>query len=328
MKSIIWNMTRQCAWNCKFCCVAAKYVGHFNRDKIGFKLQDDELSFEDKIKIIDQLKRGDYRIDFSGGDLLIDPSNLEVVLYASEKLGSENVGMSVSGAFLDDATIERIAGKVHDVELTLDRIPFEYDINRPVGYHEYNANAAVRLRKAGVRVGIQTVLTKSNIDKESIDKLFDWLVKNDMNEWSLIRFFQSGRGANFENLEPSHKEYCDVVDYIKEISEGKNVEVHFQYLLPNHDGYTLDCRAVRKSIGILPDGTVTSCFWGLDSDMKPKDEKYLLGKLPKENIYDVLSNEKSKYWCDGCHSCEIFTFGRLENKDSDNNDIENLPKAN
>ncbi len=316
MKTIIWNMTRKCPWNCTFCCVSAKYIGSFNKqNKSETAINDDELNYNQKIKIIDQLKKGDFRIDFSGGDLLIDSSNLDVILYASEKIGYENVGISVSGAFLDEKTIERLKGKIHDVEMTMDKVPFKYYPYRPIGYHEYTAHAAVHLRRAGIRVGIQTVLTKGNIDKKSIDSLFAWLVNHDINEWSLIRYFQSGRGVNFKNLEPTHKEYCEVVDYIKKISEGSNLEIHFQYLLPNHDGYTLDCRAVKKSIGILPDGVVTSCFWGLDDDMKPLDDKYHLGKLPVENIYDILSNDKAAYWCDKYHSCEIFNYDKLENKD-------------
>ena len=130
MKSIIWNMTRKCAWNCKFCCVAAKYVGFSQSDKLTEVT--DELTYKEKIEVIDKLKKGDFRIDFSGGDLLVDKSNLDVVLYASEKLGPENIGISVSGAFLNDEVISKLAGRIHDVELTLDRVPFEYDKNRPV----------------------------------------------------------------------------------------------------------------------------------------------------------------------------------------------------
>lgn len=72
---------------------------------------DNELSYEEKIKIIDQLEYGKYRIDFSGGDLLIDPLNLDVIEYASEKLGSENVGISISGRFVDEEIIEKLKGK-------------------------------------------------------------------------------------------------------------------------------------------------------------------------------------------------------------------------
>lgn len=315
MKSIIWNLTRLCPWTCKFCCVAAKHVKNFQKVNIEKDVNYsylDELSFIDKKRVIDQLNKGDFKIDFSGGDLLIDPLNVELVLYASDKLGKENIGLSVSGAFISDDVIARIKDKVNDVEITLDYLPFEFYRTRPVGYHEYAANSIAMLRKEKVRVGVQTVITNDNISKDKILRLYDWIEANKVNEWSLLRFFQSGRGSKFFNIEPTHQQYCEIVDYIKEISKDGNVKVHFQYLLPNHDGYTLKCRAVKRSIGILPNGMVTGCFWGLDENMLPIDKKYILGRVPDMNLYEILNSDAAKYWIDNCHECVFFTYEQLE----------------
>lgn len=95
-------------------------------------------------------------------------------------------------------------------------------------------------------------------------------------------------------------------EHIQEISENKNINVCFQYLLPGHAGYTLNCRAVKKSIGILPDGTVTGCFWYLDDYMKPNDD-FILGRLPNENIMDILTNVKNSDFFNKCKKCKLFT---------------------
>lgn len=317
MRSIIWNLTKLCPWNCSFCCVAAKYVKGFckvNEERNENHSIDGELSYSDKVKVIDQLQKGDFRIDFSGGDLLIDPLNIDLVLYASKRLGKENVGISISGAFVTDEVISKLKDNINDVEITMDNIPFEHYRTRPVGYHEYSANAICKFREEGVTVGVQTVLTKDNMKKETILKLYNWLERNDVNEWSLLRFFSSGRGKMFNEMEPSYQEYYDMVSYIKEISAKGKVKVHFQYLLPNHEGYTLQCRAVRKSIGILPNGMVTGCFWGLDEKMCPTDKKFELGWVPKMNIYDILNNSTSEYWMKDCKECRIFTYDDLEKK--------------
>ncbi|MBD7912400.1 MULTISPECIES: radical SAM protein [Clostridium] len=314
-KSIIWNLTRACAWNCKFCCVSAKYVKDFEKINLGrdenYRFQG-ELDFNSKVRIIDQLKEGDFRIDFSGGDLLIDPLNLDLIIYASEKLGKENVGISISGAFVTEEIVERLRGKINDVEITLDYLPYYHYKMRPAGYHEYAAKAMKLFESAGFVVGAQTVITKDNISKEKLMNLYSWLEENKIDEWSILRFFSSGRGKYFSELKPTHEEYCQMVDYIKEITAKGNIKVDFQYLLPNHEKYTLDCRAVKRSIGILTDGTVVGCFWALDENMKPVDDRYILGKLPDMNIYDILENKKSKYWLENENSCGFFTYEELE----------------
>lgn len=311
--SIIWNVTSLCSWNCKICCVNAKYVGglkQVNTEKDSEFSYKEELSFEDKKKIIDQLEPGKFKVDFSGGELLIDPLNVDLVVYASERLGADNVGVSTSGTFLTDEVIHKLKGKVRDVEITLDYVPFRGYKLRPVGYHEFASYAIKELKRNDFEVGVQTVLTKCNMEREMLSDLHKWIVENRVDSWSLLRFFPAGRGKYFSEYTPSQEEYKDVVDYIKTISDGGKVDVQFQYLLPNHAKYTHDCRAVKKSIGILPNGTVVSCFWALDEKMKPVRDMFLLGNLPEENIQDVLSNDKACYWKNSEHKCMIFCDGQ------------------
>ena len=277
-----------------------------------FSYDDRELNFEQKKGIIDQLSGGNYRIDFSGGELLIDPLNVDLICYASEKLGKENIGISVSGAFINDKLINKLKDRIHDVEITLDYVPFKPYKLRPVGYHEYAAHAIQKLKRKNIYVGAQTVLTNENIAFEKIDQLFGWLVKNNVDDWRILRFLPSGRGESYRFLTPTHLQYCEAVSYIKKISQKSNVNISFQYLLPNHDKYTLKCRSVKKSIGILPNGMVTACFWALDRNMIPKDNSFILGKLPDENIKDILTSEKALKWKNNCMNCKIFTKESLE----------------
>lgn len=315
MTNIVWNMTRACVWNCKFCCVNAIKVADFTRintNRSRTYCFNEELNYNRKIEIISKMKQGDFTLDFSGGDLLIDPLNLEVVLFASKQLGKENVGISVSGAFITDEIVEKLAGKVNDVEMTLDMPPFEFYKMRPVGYHEFTANAVEKLRKSDIKVGIETVITRENMDKNSISKLFDWLVDHNVNEWSLLRFFGSGRGNRYAKIQPTHKEYCEAIRFIKELSAESGMKIHFQYLLPGHDGYTLECRAVKKSIGILPDGIVTACFWGVDENMKADRDEFVLGNLKEQDIYEILLSQKAVKWCNNPEKCRIFDYRELE----------------
>ncbi|MCL2051017.1 MAG: radical SAM protein [Lachnospiraceae bacterium] len=313
-KSIIWNVTRACPWNCKFCCTAATYIPHFeknNQQKCEEYRYKNELSFREKIEIIGQMQKGDFKIDFSGGELFIDPLNTDLILCASEKLGSDNIGVSASGAFVTDDLVKVLKNKINDFEITVDCIPFRHCGSRPVGYHEYAQNAIIKLKENGIKVGIQTVLTNENIDRKSLSSLFQWAESLEIDGWSLLRFFPVGRGKKFPQLMPSFEHYCAAVDFIKEMSKHTKMEVHFQYLLPNHPGYTLDCRAVKKSFGILPDGLVIGCFWCLDENMNPQNKEFVLGNLSEENLYSILKNANSKKWM-GNTICPFFKYSDLE----------------
>lgn len=293
-KSIIWNLTRQCAWNCTFCCVDANYIGsrriNFSRD-CDFH-PEEELSFNEKIKVLENIDIP-ARIDFSGGELLLDPLNTELIIHASKKIGKENIGISTSGIFIDEDWIHKILNYVNDVELTLDKIPFSQYKYRPIGYHEYTANAVRLLKKNNIYTGIQTVLTKQNADEKNLYELYNWLVHNNVDEWSILKYFPSGRGENIQHLKLSESEYINVVEYLKNIKS--KIKIHFQYLLPNHKEKT-ECRAVKKSIGILPSGDCISCFWALSKHAKLKDEKFLLGNLLLDKLSNLLQSKVAKYW--------------------------------
>ncbi len=306
--SIIWNVTRACCWNCKFCCVDAVYTGK----KLLDDTHEDELCLKDKIGIIDELSKYNVRVDFSGGELFTNPENFILVEYASKKLGRKNIGVSISGAFLDNELIKRLARLVHDVEITLDCKPYEFYEVRPSGYHEYAAHALKELSKYDVVTGAQTVITRENMSKSKIYELFCWLEKNNIKEWSILRFFPSGRGRKFQSITPTHLEYCEVVNYVKEITSKSSIDVHFQYLLPNHEKYTLDCRAVKKSIGILPDGDVISCFWALGEKAKIDNEKFKLGNITLQSLEEILNSKNALYWKNDCHKCIIFDKYSLE----------------
>lgn len=315
-KSIIWNLTRQCNWNCKFCCVSAIHKNNgfqqVNIEKDPFFKVGNELNYKEKKMILDLLKNENVKIDFSGGELLIDPLNLSLIVYASSILGKENIGISVSGLFINEKIIETLKNKINDVEITLDYIPYEPYPTRPIGYHEYAANAMINFKKSGFYVGAQTVLTKCNIEKEKIKNLYDWLVLNKIDEWSLLRYFPSGRGRKFPELTPTFEEYQEVIDYIKVLNKSKDLEVHFQYLLPNHENYTLACRAVKKSIGILPDGQVTACFWCLDDKMNIERNEFRLGKFPEQTYQEIINSENSKNWIKHNYNCIFFSHETLE----------------
>jgi ligand-binding sensor protein len=105
-----------------------------------------------------------------------------------------------------------------------------------------------------------------------------------------------------------------MVNYIQVEHKPK---VDFHYLMPGHSKYTTECRCVRKSIGILPNGDVVACFWALDSATGAIDPKFLLGNVKESSLLEILNSEKARYWSDCSHGCELSVD---EDKDGGNGD--------
>lgn len=294
--SIIWNVTNRCPWNCAFCVMDA-----------GINCSRTELSMEDKMKAIDHLTGIDCKVDLSGGEVMLNrKDHMPLIKTLSEKVGKKCLGISCSGAFIGTEDAAFLAEYVSDVEMTMDAVPKRCFPNRPEHYHEIAGQAADNLKIAGVKVGLQTVVTRDHLNNPSIlDELYTWMREHRIDEWSLIRYFPAGRGINYPELELSDEENKIIVDYVKDLCDYEslpNLDIH--YLMPG-SGKDSRCRCVKKSIGILPDGSVTACFWGLDIQGNIKDSKFYLGNICDDVLPNILNSDNAKYWFDYCGKCPL-----------------------
>ncbi|MCL1836768.1 MAG: SPASM domain-containing protein [Treponema sp.] len=289
MTTVIWNTTFSCRWDCVFCCVDADK----NRQR--------EMSFEQKLAVAGKLASVNCRVDVSGGEIMLNKQeHLQLLERLSSNLGRERVGVSCSGWGIDGGTAKRLAASVGDVEMTMDTHPDAAFAWRPAGYHKTAARAAMLLKQFGVRVGLQTVVTREHLNNRYLlDDLFIWLCKNGIDEWSILKFFPSGRGEDHARLVLSDFENRRIVEYIRKLdmlrqSSGKP-KINFHYLMPGSEKSS-ECRCVRKSVGILPDGRVTACFWGLSKSKDLTNDRFYLGNVCTEGMDAILKGERSAYW--------------------------------
>lgn len=298
IKTVIWNTTFNCPWDCRFCCVDAG------------KDMREEMRFEQKIAVADNLAAMDCRVDLSGGEVMSNAEeHLVVLAHLSAGLGKERVGLSCSGWGIDDAMARRLAGVVGDVEMTMDAHPDVSYVHRPTGYHRMAAHAAQLLKKSDVSVGLQTVVTREHLnDPQILHDLYVWLCENEIDNWSILKFFPSGRGADCASLELTDDENRRVVDFIYGLDASNpsfakpKIDVH--YLMPG-TRKSPECRCVRKSVGILPDGTVTACFWGLAREGELSDNKFYLGNVCADRMDDILSGACAEQWLQWHGGCAL-----------------------
>jgi MoaA/NifB/PqqE/SkfB family radical SAM enzyme len=304
MLSIIWNITNRCPWDCNFCVTNA-----------GMNCPRAELSYQEKLQAIDNLKGVDCRVDLSGGEVMLNhDEHLPVIEKLSFTIGKDRVGLSCSGIFIGDKEAEFLAQFVCDVEMTMDAHP-DYDFpNRPNGYHIIAGQASNVLMEKGVRVGLQTVITRDHYENPwYLDDLHSWLRTCRIPEWSLLKFYPTGRGSGYQHLALSDEENLNLVNHARGLTKrfgGPQVDVH--YLMPGTKKDT-NCRCVRKSIGILPNGDVTSCFWGLGCDGKLIDERFLLGNIVETPLVDIFKSENACFWRNYHGGCAIGVKGGASN---------------
>lgn len=304
--SVIYDVTRQCPHDCAICCMGASADPLCRRD---------ELTREQKLHLVRQIKDlrdsgCDVRIDLSGGEIFVDkPLHIELIKALSDALGKDKVGVSCSGYGIDKELAEFLAKNVSDVEMTMDIVPYQPYKLRPIGYSIGAARAVGLLKKAGVRVGLQTVVSSYNCSYDDALSVFAWICANGVDNWSLLRFYPSGKGAAFPEAAMNDSECAEYVRMVRDMVSRNPVlhkpEVDFHYTMPGHPKYSEVCRCVRHSIGILPNGDVVACFWALDSSTGAVDPKYLLGNVKDNSLLEILDGERAHYWSDCEHCCEL-----------------------
>ena len=304
--SIIYDVTALCPWNCAICCMGA------TSDK---SCRNNELTQEQKLGVVrnvHELKENvyDVRMDLSGGELFTDiPAHTELLTALSEVLSKDKLGVSCSGFGIDRELAGFLGRTVRDVEMTMDVVPYRPYKLRPIGYSAAAAKAVAPLKEAGCVVGLQTVASTYNNSYVDAWAVFAWACANNVDNWSILRFFPSGRGAAFPEAaltDAQCEEYVHMVQkMVASAPGGRKPAVDFHYLMPGHEKHNNVCRCVRHSIGILPNGDVVACFWALDSNTGAVDPKFLLGNLTENSLLDILNGEKAHYWSDCEHRCEL-----------------------
>ncbi len=300
--SVVYDMTKLCPWNCPICCMGASSKQDACQD---------ELPLARKLALMEEVRdlERPVKLDFSGGEILTNPENLTVIERAAALLGRERIGISASGWHINNDTAARLSACCAECEMTMDTPPGRPYVLRPTAYAAAAAEAVRPLRAHGVRVGIQTVLARSNTNAGNLTELYGWLCENGVDEWSLLRFYPSGRGAAFpdERLFPELE--CWAVHFIQRLDRENpsphKPSVNFHYTMAGHPKSSSECRCVRKSIGILPDGKVTACFWAVDANTGIVDPKFLLGSLKENSLKEILSGAAAAYWTTKPHCCEL-----------------------
>ncbi len=200
---VVWNVTKRCNLKCKHCYANASLLG-----------APDELSFEDKKRIIDMLDNaGTVAIAFSGGEPLMTPRILELLEYTA-RTGMQ-VSIATNGTLITPELAKRLKEVgVNYVEISIDSPnPEEHDEFRGVpGAWERAIQGIKYVKRAGITTGIAYVVTRKSVDH--VPEMIDLARRIGVHTLMFFQFIPTGRGKQFRDLEMRPEDVERFLNYI------------------------------------------------------------------------------------------------------------------
>lgn len=351
---LIWSLTLVCPWDCAMCCVDAVHVsrspdgivlrseGLQKRDPypVGREAEPDiyefaarvrqqqglELNLNQKLQVLDHLDGFDAKIDFSGGDPMVQRENLVVMREAARRFGRENVTLTATGAGLARLEVDELAPIIGELNFTYDSPSSGVPGLRPNRYAQGNLQRAAAFAAAGVSVRAECPLTTENSTPEMLTAIFDSLREARIPRLLVMRLFPSGRGAQVADRTPDPQRYAEAVAHLRGLERDRpgprvRLQCALRHLEGGDQGEPNPCDLVHKSYGLLVDGTLLASPWATDGRGQPFSEEWVLGNLATNPMATILDGPKARSYRsrldENFGHCKIFSFLNSEKTGAD-----------
>lgn len=321
---LIWNHTYVCTQDCDDCCVSAVHVRNQGqsvqlRDFAGLDLAVEgtptesryvtaqrhlqrigrELTFDQKLKVIDHMEGFECRVDFSGGDALVTAEGIELLKVLSQRVGRQNVTLTITGAGLERGYIPEVGALISELNFTFNAATPNDAVTRPPNYAAMNLRLARRFAELGVRVRAECPLTREGARPEHLRRLYSQLAAAGVQTLLIMRQFNVGRGVSYADAIPTRAEYLEAIKVLRELeTEGSGPKIKLQCALRHLDGTPANgpnpCDLGVRSYGVMPNGTLLASPWAYNKAGGPLDDSWVMGNLATTPLAEILLSPKAQ----------------------------------
>jgi len=303
------DVTNRCNLKCKHC---------YANSSFDSKIPD--ITLKKFLEVLEELNGlGTYVISLAGGEPLLRSDLCEMTKAIAEK--NMLLFLNSNGQLLTLEYARRLKKNgVNHIEISIDGLEKNHDTIRGKGTFKKAVAGFENAQKAGLSVGIMTVICKQNLN--DAEKLIDLFYKKKAIGIGFIRFKPVGRGEEVRDWELSPLERKKLIESVykkKVFYDRKNFNVKIETPLSilaaqNYPEFLKEHSYINKTIRGCPggmvsmhinaDGTVTSC-----SQMP-----LTVGSIYKSKIKDLWNNSelflklrsrKYKGKCAKCRSLDI-----------------------
>lgn len=303
---IIWNITKECAYDCAICAT---------RDA-----SRKELPTEKKLTVLNHIFSAKERIgilDFAGGDPMYESGIRTVILQAINSLGEEYVSVTTTGEGLQSISNESeedICKLLRKCELTIDASHENLTTNlsesifsrKSPKYCEHNY---LQMKKASDNfkcLVINIPLLDDDLTDEEIQNLISKLLKLKQSfteieiEAQLIRLMPVGAFDNNYDIK-AYATYnpLELAEKIKRRVEEIGISCRYHCslrVLSKLGEADTRCNMLSKKIGIDCSGNVFACTWGAYLKIDDGDitkNPFYLGNLVSSSLKSILEENKT-----------------------------------
>lgn len=324
LQSVAIRVTMACNLRCKHCYSVA-----------GNKLND-ELSFKEIKRVIDELKRlGVIRIFFTGGEPFTRPDILDILEYTDKN--SFAIYISTNGTLIDSQTINRLKLLRHlrTFQVSIDGLRKTHDsIRRVKGTFDKAINTIEIAKRKLKNTKITIISTLMQENANEMDKLLKLAIKLKVDNFGIVTLYPMKRSAKVKDVTSLQK--YKIFKKLSGIYSKERPKLNIGLLVPPAiipqplseleygGGYVCSFPSL---LGINANGEIAPCDGLLDrkelilGNIKEKSLNEIwnhplmkkLRKVKPENIKGVCQKCKYLSFCmGGCRARAYLKYGNFE----------------